>query len=338
MAIDRKYAPSDTVPGQLYTVDTVNGGGVCDCMGFRSHGHCKHVRRALEEEKNMTNDSNAPVADDQALTVAQPPAAIMVNPPPRVLPTMQELAVMGKIAATLVNARGHAIPTAIDSPSKAAAVMLAGWELGLRPMTAFRHVYVVNGRTEPDAQVMMGLVLAKDPHAQFIWHERTAQACDVELRRPGRTPVRIKYTIKDAEAAGQTKTSQGREMPTWKLYPTDMLTWAAIKRCCRLGAADIINAIPSIDVGDMGDMIEGVAEEIAEPAPEDVQAAMLPEPDAAAELDEWQEQTAQGAPEGVDRETGEIIDPREDPVALTDAEQAALFPRVPRAPASKAHP
>jgi len=331
VGINRRYAPSDTVPGQLYTVDTINGAGVCDCLGHRRHGRCKHVRRALEEEKNMTNDNNAPVADDQALTVAQAPTAIAVNPPARMLPTREDLIVMRNIAASLVGASGHAIPTSLNSQAKVSAVLLAGWELGARPMVALRHIYVVNGRTEPDAQIMMGLVQAKDPTAQFIFREYTAKVCRVELHRQGRAAMSVEYTMEDAKASGQLA-KQG----PWHQYPRDMLAWAAVKRCCRLGAADIINAIPSIDVADMGDVIEGVAEEMAEPTPEEVQAALLPEPDRPPEpVDEWQEQLAHAAPDGGDPETGEITDPRGDPAALTAAEQAKLLPR---APAKATHP
>ena len=51
------------------------------------------------------------------------------------------------------------------------AVMLAGWEVGAKPMTALRHMFVVNGRTEPDAQLMMGIVKARDPSARFQFQE-----------------------------------------------------------------------------------------------------------------------------------------------------------------------
>src|SRR5207244_565354 len=132
-----------------------------------------------------------------------------------------------------------------------AAVLLAGWELGVKPMTAFRHIFVVNGRTEPDAQVMMGLVRAKDPSAQFIFHQYTAEYCDVELRRGGESVIRVMYTIDDAIRSGQT--AKGGP---WKQYPRDMCAWAAVKRACRLGAPDLVNAIPSVMEGDAADLLE----------------------------------------------------------------------------------
>jgi len=180
--------------------------------------------------------------DERAVVKHEGPAPLEVSIPPRSLPTQAELSVMGKIAQTLVQARGHSVPKEIDSAAKAAAVLLAGWELGVKPMTAFRHIFVVNGRTEPDAQVMMGLVRAKDPSAQFIFHVYTTSACEVELRRGGKHVVTGMYTMEDARASGQL--AKGGP---WKQYPRDMLAWAAVKRACRLGAPDLVNAIPSVE-------------------------------------------------------------------------------------------
>ena len=189
--------------------------------------------------------------DERAVVKHEGPAPLEVSIPPRSLPTQAELSVMGKIAQTLVQARGHSVPKEIDSAAKAAAVLLAGWELGVKPMTAFRHIFVVNGRTEPDAQVMMGLVRAKDPSAQFIFHVYTTSACEVELRRGGKHVVTGMYTMEDARASGQL--AKGGP---WKQYPRDMLAWAAVKRACRLGAPDLVNAIPSVMEGDAADLLE----------------------------------------------------------------------------------
>ena len=194
----------------------------------------------------MTQDT-----DERALVAHEGPAPLEVSIPPRSLPTQAELSVMGKIAQTLVQARGHSVPKEIDSAAKAAAVLLAGWELGVKPMTAFRHIFVVNGRTEPDAQVMMGLVRAKDSSAQFIFHDYTADRCKVEVRRGDKHIVTVEYTLRDATASGQ----MAKGGP-WKQYPRDMCAWAAVKRACRLGAPDLVNAIPSVMEGDAGELLE----------------------------------------------------------------------------------
>jgi hypothetical protein len=270
---------SRSQPGQSYKTTVRNGAGVCDCFGFRTHGRCWHVKRLIVKERNMNENK----AEERALVAHEGPAPVEVNIPPRSLPTSAELSVMGKIAQTLVQARGHSVPKEIDTMAKAAAVLLAGWELGVKPMTAFRHIFVVNGRTEPDAQIMMGLVRAKDASAQFIFHEYTAERCKVELRRGGESIVTVEYTLKDATASGQL--AKGGP---WKQYPRDMCAWAAVKRACRLGAADLINAIPGIETADAADLIEEALPAPEDPAQDGAGDAFAQERDAeyAPELEE----------------------------------------------------
>src|SRR3990167_801332 len=175
--------PSET-SDRIYKLEVHDGRAVCDCPGFTNHGHCRHVDEATKEE-TVTDAQTEPIEESRALTVAPQPLAVTM--PTRTLPTREEVAIIGSIAASVVKAAGHAVPKEMDSPYKAMAVMLAGWELGMKPMTALRHIFCVNGRTEPDAQAMMGVVRALDPTADFIFHEWTEEVCKVELRRQGRT-------------------------------------------------------------------------------------------------------------------------------------------------------
>src|SRR3990167_10501869 len=193
--------PSET-SDRIYKLEVHDGQAVCDCPGFTNHGHCRHVDEATKEEPV----TDIPTEESRALTVAPQPLAVAM--PTRTLPTREELSIIGSIAASVVKAAGHAVPKDMDSPYKAVAVMLAGWELGMKPMTALRHIFVVNGRTEPDAQAMMGVVRALDPSADFIFHEWTSDKCRVELRRAGRTPLIIEYTKEDAQQSGQPRTNQ----------------------------------------------------------------------------------------------------------------------------------
>ena len=54
-----------------------------------------------------------------------------------------------------------ALPEELKTKEQVAAVMMYGLELGLRPMTAIRHLYIVKGKVSPSAEVMAGLVLAR---------------------------------------------------------------------------------------------------------------------------------------------------------------------------------
>jgi hypothetical protein len=230
--------------GPVYHVQILNGIAICNCPGYSNNGHCWHQGEGLKMNER----------EDPPETMALVP--IQVNPPEAALPSVQEINIMALIAGRAAKAEGL-VPKAIQTEDQAFAVMLAGWEVGAKPMTALRHIFVVNGRTEPDAQLMMGIVRAKDSSARFVFHTRTTQVCDVELWRRGRSIVRIQYSLQDAKTSGQL--AKGGP---WHLYPADMLSWAAVKRACRLGAPDLINAISGVDVGEAEDMMAGLAEEV----------------------------------------------------------------------------
>lgn len=236
-------ARSTSREGGEYRVQVSPDGGsaVCDCPGALTHGACWHLSEALRGEDEARSSR----------TVALAP--FPVHPPTTLLPTKSELEVMGLIARTIVMSPGYAIPAALDRPDKAVAVMLAGRELGVPPMASFRHIFVVNGRTEPDAQVMTGLVQHYDPTARFEWEERSHERCVVTLHRAGRAAIRSEYTLEDARRSGQFK-EDGRG--PWKLYTRDMLAWAAVKRACRLGAPEIINGIVGHQVTEAGEVLE----------------------------------------------------------------------------------
>lgn len=166
-----------------------------------------------------------------------PPAPVNVGPPPTALMTTKdELAQMWAVAQTVSKAVGM-VPANIKTPEQAMAVMLAGWELGMRPMTSLRHVYIVNGKTDIETRAMVGIIRSRDPRIQFAWPEYTAEAVTCELARPGQPLTRVRYTVEDAKKSGQMKAGP------WMSYTRDMLYAAATKRACRLGAPDLINAI-----------------------------------------------------------------------------------------------
>ena len=232
--------PSETTPGRVYTLHARAGVVTCNCQGYSARGRCKHATGATKVMAE--NEARDPDAPPVALVVHQAPTAM--------LPAKSELDAIGVIAATVFQAKGF-LPEAITSPAQAAAIMLAGWEVGLRPMTALRHVYMVNGRTELETRAMMGVVRAKDPRIQFQTTEYTQEAVTVTMHRPGQTPTTVRYTVDDAKRSGQLAKSG-----PWQKYTRDMLFAAAAKRVCRIGAPDLINAIDSsmVSVDDAASM------------------------------------------------------------------------------------
>lgn len=239
---------------------------------------------------------------------------IKVEPPRSLMPSQQELSVIATLAKTVVLARGHAVPAAIDSPAKAAAIMLAGRELGVPPMSALRHIFGVNGRTEPDAQLLAGIIAAREPDASFEIVELSVESCTMRLNRPSRG-IRAEYTyeLEDAKKAGLLKVGPKGPGP-WILFPKDMLRWAATKRLARAYAPDLINAVGGVSVSAAADLVSEV----------DIDLATIPREQLYSDgdsLDAPLVELAGGAL--ADTETGEVI---EDAATEADAEPFPVLP------------
>jgi hypothetical protein len=231
--------PSQSDAKLTYTMHVCGDEITCSCRGFNSHKHCKHqdaLRRVFKEERMTEEESSTAVATRE---YAPPPAIVVGNPGTAMLPSRDDMRLMTDIAKTVFAAGGEMVPKHIKTPYQALAVMIAGHELGLRPMTALRHVYIVNGKTEIETRAMVGIVKARDSRIQFEWPEYTSDAVTCVIKRPGQTPVAVRYTREDAKASGQMKPGP------WTSYTRDMLYAAATKRAVRLAAPDIINAIDS---------------------------------------------------------------------------------------------
>jgi hypothetical protein len=116
--------------------------------------------------------------------------------------------------------------------------------------------------------------------------------------------VRIAYGAADAERAGLLKKGG-----PWTQYRTDMMSWAAVKRVCRLGAPDLINAISGIDVGEAGEMMDDLPDESSPVI--DIEA--LPAAGLANKGDESPVEGLPAADETVEEEAGQEPEPAPEP-------------------------
>ena len=231
--------PSNTESRRWYTLHWWNGRSVCNCLGFNTHGHCDHSRRVNEAMEATMERTGTDIA-------LRNQDALEVYPPKSTLPTEHELNLIRLISNAVAKARdGGFVPAHIKTPEQAAVIMLYGWELGLRPMTALQHVFLVNGRAALSAQAMMGIVMAKVPGARFEIVHSDGQSCTMRLHMPGRPPAELTYTLEMAKTAGQLS-----KPGPWHQYAPDMLRWTVAKRLCRLFAAHIINSIDGSMIGD----------------------------------------------------------------------------------------
>lgn len=259
----RYRAYSRTTRARSYNVQVANvvwWAGVCDCKGgltapLAKPDPCYHARAAIEKEQIMANEKAVATRGQTAPKVHEripdvmPVGEIGVQMTSSLIPSPADVQAMITLANVLAPERDM-------PPAQLLMMMVAGWELGVGPVTANNHMMFVRGKVEPDSQLMMALARAKDATASFIFHETNAQVCDIELKRSGKSVIRVKYTMEDATRSGQADATRRRADGStyqikgpWQLYPADMLRWAAIKRACRLGAPDLINNVRGVNMG-----------------------------------------------------------------------------------------
>ena len=213
---------SGSIPGLKYKVLAGPTGYGCTCPSFEYRRRCPHVDQVRKEIEPMTTQ-----------------ALMRITPPTATLPTKAEMESMTAIAAQLITAGRVALPENLKNEGEVTAVILAGWELGVKPMSALRHISVINGKTEPDGQLMAAICAARERTISFVVTVDTDDATEVELRRPSHDLiVRFRYTQADAERSGRAK-----KPGPWQTDPRTMRRWKCYKELARSYCGDLINGV-----------------------------------------------------------------------------------------------
>lgn len=122
----------------------------------------------------------------------------------------------------------------------------AGREIGIGPIAAMNHVYVVNGRTAGDSMIH-GALVKKCPTTDYQVIEWESDLCEIaflELKPDGKggqewkEVFRSKFTAADADQAGLL----GKE--TYRKYPRNMLFARAMTNGVRTAFPHLIVALP----------------------------------------------------------------------------------------------
>jgi hypothetical protein len=223
--------PSRTRLGSSHDIRiALDGEPICNCEASFNHTECWAVKLVKEEGINMSTQTAVAIrpvqlAERQAL-----------------LPTSHEMAMIRE-AANMAMAGAISLPPELNTPQKVAAVMLYGLELGLKPMSAIRHLYIVNGKVQPSTEVMAGLVMKAEPDCRILVEELTDEVCTMRLQRPSRH-LSEPYTVTWAEI-----TKAGLAGGQNAKYPRDRLRYHCTKRLLRIYAPDLINSMdgPSLE-------------------------------------------------------------------------------------------
>lgn len=141
------------------------------------------------------------------------------------------------------------LPKSIAKPAQAIAIAMAGRELGLPTMAAYRLIHVIEGKISISAEGMLALAYANVAGFGHQIVQNDDNGARVMMWRSGVQPTEFSFTRKQADAAGLT----GKDV--WRKYGPRMFLWRAIKWGVQAIAPDVTFGVPSTDE------VEEIAEE-----------------------------------------------------------------------------
>ena len=196
----------------------------------------------------------------------------LTHAPDTTLPTAGDWKTITDMADALV--RSGFLPEAVNTPQKAAAIMLKGRELGIPAMQSFGHIHVIKGKPTCSSELMMALLARGGVTWEWTEDGYDGKVAGILFRRKGFKDALGRYTIKEAEKAKLL----GKD--SWKNYPANMLRARAISNGARMIGPDLLSGM-SYTPEEMGAEVNEDSEplevevEVVEPEPEPVDAEVL---------------------------------------------------------------
>jgi len=157
-------------------------------------------------------------------------------------PTESELEAWARDAIAISNIAANIATTSLagayrGKPDEVTAVILAGHELGIQPMTSLKSIDVIQGQPALRAHAMRGLLQAKGHEIELVESDDTH--CVMRGRRKdGEAWQEVVWDIPRAQRLGLLGKDQ------WKKQPKTMLINRATGEICRLVAADVLHGMP----------------------------------------------------------------------------------------------
>jgi len=157
-------------------------------------------------------------------------------------PTESELEAWARDAIAISQISANIATTSLagayrGKPDEVTAVILAGHELGIQPMTSLKSIDVIQGQPALRAHAMRGLLQSKGHEIELL--ESTASYCKMRGRRKGADQWQeVEWDIDRARQLGLLGKDQ------WKKQPKTMLINRATGEICRLVASDALHGMP----------------------------------------------------------------------------------------------
>ena len=134
--------------------------------------------------------------------------------------------------------RAGVCPPDIKSADAAFAIMLAGAELGAKPMQALRSVSIVKGKLSLTADFTVALCVRSPVCEWMRCIETTPERATYETQRRGHPePSRLTWTIAQAQSAGLTGSQ------TWRAHPAAMLRARCASALARSVYPDLVAGV-----------------------------------------------------------------------------------------------
>lgn len=129
--------------------------------------------------------------------------------------------------------RSGFLPVAVNTPEKAIAIMIAGRELGIAPMEAFRSIHVIQGKPTVSPQLMLALA-NRTGQLEDIQIDSKPDKCTVTITRKGRKPHIEVFGIPEATKLGlMAKDNYQKQAPI-------MFRWRALAANLRVTFPDVL--------------------------------------------------------------------------------------------------
>lgn len=130
------------------------------------------------------------------------------------------------------------LPRGIASPEAAFTIIATGAELGLSPMASLRSIHVIEGKPVLSAALIAGIVQRRPDLCEgFSLVESTETIATYETTRRGQAPVRMSFTLEQAQRAGLA----GKDI--WRKYPHAMLRARASAELARAVYPDVVGGL-----------------------------------------------------------------------------------------------
>ncbi len=180
--------------------------------------------------------ANLPARTGPAEVEQAPPATDQVFQNSPLVQWAYEARQANQIAQSLANT--SFVPASLrGKPNDITAAILAGQELGLKPMATLKSIDIIQGTPALRAHAMRGLIQSQGHEIELV--ESDPQHCVMRGRRSGAEAWQVvTWTIERATQLGLMGKDQ------WKKQPQTMLVARATGELCRLIASDALHGMP----------------------------------------------------------------------------------------------